>query len=703
MNAQTFLNFFANIGRLFQGFAAALGSEEALNGAAGTLTAVGCRMLMPLFAILIVVRCARSLFQSKLEQEVWGSLSLPDGTRLPLNHWENLVGRIRQADVRLKYKTVSRNHAALIRDSKGNWTLHPLNTKNGTLLNGRVMLQPVPLKARDIITFGDVETCFLPSTEEEERQQAANRARPGKEFSPSVTLIMLTLFQLMCTFMLLRITAEEYKLTIVLCFGVLLAMMWGLYVIYRIFHRTGFEIETLAFFLTTFCLIITGAMAPNGLKKQTICVALGLFLFFALSICLRNLEFVKNIRWALAIATMALLAFNLLLGDKLFGAKNWLSIAGMSFQPSEFVKIVFIMVGATTLDRMFDRKNLLYTLGYSCYCVGCLGLMSDFGTALIFFVSLLAITFLRSGDLASVLFMVAAAVSGGYIILQFKSYIFARFAIYRHVWEDPSNLGYQQTRTMSAIANGGLFGKGIGQGWLKNVGASRTDLVFGVISEEMGLIVAVCAVVCIIVLALFAVREASIARSSFYVITACSAAMIFVVQTMLNVFGSTDLLPLTGVTLPFVSVGGSSMMSCWALLAFIKASDTRQNAGLAVRLPKRKKGESDQPMSWREATGFFRVGNLPEETEDDKEATFIRRPVKQEVEQEQQPAVEVLPRDEQKPDVEETVLQRPKRQQSRAQEKEEFPDLESYDADTSDADNWKEYFLRANEWEDEES
>ncbi|MDY4954347.1 MAG: FtsW/RodA/SpoVE family cell cycle protein, partial [Candidatus Onthomonas sp.] len=105
--------------------------------------------------------------------------------------------------------------------------------------------------------------------------------------------------------------------------------------------------------------------------------------------------------------------------------------------------------------------------------------------------------------------------------------------------------------------------------------------------EEMGLILAVCCVIAILLLALFAVKEAATARSSFYVIAACATAMIFVVQTMLNVFGSTDLLPLTGVTLPFVSCGGSSMISCWALLAYIKASDTRQNSGLAVRLPKR--------------------------------------------------------------------------------------------------------------------
>ena len=251
-------------------------------------------------------------------------------------------------------------------------------------------------------------------------------------------------------------------------------------------------------------------------------------------------------------------------------------------------------MGATTLDRMFSRRNLIFTLLFSGFCVGCLGLMSDFGTALIFFATFLAIAFLRSGDLPSVAFMGSAAVFFGYIIVKFKPYIARRFSIYLHAWSDTADLGYQQTRTMSAIAGGGLFGHGVGNGWLKNVAAANTDLVFGVVSDEMGLIVALCALAVIIVLAVFAVKSAASARSTFYVIAACSTAMLFVVQTMLNVFGSVDLLPLTGVTFPFVSMGGSSMICCWGLLAYIKAADTRQNAGLAVRLPSRKAARAEE-------------------------------------------------------------------------------------------------------------
>src|SRR5690606_26577461 len=136
----------------------------------------------------------------------------------------------------------------------------------------------------------------------------------------------------------------------------------------------------------------------------------------------------------------------------------------------------------------------------------------------------------------------------------------------------------QQTRTMSAGASGGLVGYGAGDGWLHNVFASDTDLVFGILCEEWGLIIAVLAVLAIITLGVFAVRSIMGGRSTFYTIAACGATSLFIFQTMLNVFGAVDIFPLTGVTFPFVSNGGSSMLVSWGLLAFLKAADTRQGA-----------------------------------------------------------------------------------------------------------------------------
>ena len=209
--------------------------------------------------------------------------------------------------------------------------------------------------------------------------------------------------------------------------------------------------------------------------------------------------------------------------------------------------------------------------------------MSDFGTAAIFFVTFLVIAYLRSGDFATLSLICGGAVFGAGLIVKFKPYILNRFASWGHAWEAASTTGYQQTRTMSAAASGGLLGVGPGEGWLHRVAAADTDLVFGMLCEEWGLLIALLAAGSIVMLALFTVRACRVGRSCFYTIAACAAGSLLVFQSCLNIFGSVDLLPLTGVTLPFVSNGGSAMLSAWGLLAFLKATDTRPNASFAIR------------------------------------------------------------------------------------------------------------------------
>ena len=123
-------------------------------------------------------------------------------------------------------------------------------------------------------------------------------------------------------------------------------------------------------------------------------------------------------------------------------------------------------------------------------CIGLLGLMSDFGTAAIFFVTFLVIAYLRSGDAATLALICGGAAFGAGIIVKFKPYILSRFAAWGHAWEAASGSGYQQTRTMSAAASGGLFGMGAGNGWLERIPAGDTDLVFGMLCEEWGLVIA---------------------------------------------------------------------------------------------------------------------------------------------------------------------------------------------------------------------
>ena len=567
----------------------------ALGAAIDVILPVACgilRVVAVIVAIVIIVRCLMSLFREKPGKEIWGWLTLGDGTRLDLCHWENAIGRGRWADVSLDFPTVSRSHAALLRDDKGSWKLQPLQTKNGTRLNGKKVTHTVPVKTGDVIDLGGIGLSFYAISEKEEREQAMRWGVAERPLSPGRTLGYLAVFQIMMAVQCLPDRESPEIAMIGVAFGILMAAMWGTYLLYRTLKRTAFEAETIAFFLCTISFAVTAAYSPEALLTQTICVIAGIAVFLVLSLLLRDLKSTVSLRWPVAVFTCLLLIFNVVLGSRIFGAKNWISLGPIGFQPSEFVKIAFIFTGAATLDRLFARRNLIFTVLFCGFCMGCLALMSDFGTALIFFVALLVIAFLRSGDLGFLALMATAAGAGGWMILQFKPYIANRFGAWRHVWEHAADSGgFQQTRTMSAIASGGLFGKGTGEdAFLKNIGAANTDLVFGVISEQFGLILALCTVFILLVLVLYATRCAATARSSYYVIAANSAAAMLVFQATLNVLGAVDILPLTGVTLPFVSVGGSSMISCWGLLAFLKAADTRPNASFTLKLPKRIRG-----------------------------------------------------------------------------------------------------------------
>ena len=541
------------------------------------------RWVMPVLALLILTKSILSLIQVKNPAEIWAVLSLPNSAQIPLTHWENIIGRAQSADVVLNYPTISRSHAALIRDEDGGWLLTDLGSKGGIMLNDQPVESSCEVIYGDSISVGGLEMRLLPVPQKERVKNEQLRRREGRPVSPWGSLALLTLFQILTVIQLVFSSNGMVETPVIPVFISLTLVMWIYYFALRALGQVGFEMETIAFFLCTLSLSITASSAPSALPKQLAAMVLGIGVFLVLGWYLRDLERAKRIRWLMAAFAVFLFAFNLVFGKTLFGAKNWIILGPLSFQPSELIKIAFVYAGTATLDRLFAKRNLTLFILFSGYCLGCLALMGDFGTAAIFFVTFLVISYLRSGDFATLALICGGTVFAGMMILRFKPYIAKRFAVWGHVWEYASTTGYQQTRTMSAAASGGLVGMGAGNGWLKNVAAADTDLVFGMLCEEWGLLIAALAVASVVTLAIFAVRSTASSRSSFYTIAACAATSLLLFQTILNVFGSVDLLPLTGVTFPFVSNGGSSMLSAWGLLAFLKAADTRQNASFAIR------------------------------------------------------------------------------------------------------------------------
>ncbi len=346
-----------------------------------------------------------------------------------------------------------------------------------------------------------------------------------------------------------------------------------------IIKKVNFELEFIAFFLSGIGLCLTASVNKDSMLKQLITVILGVIVYDILLWFIMDVKRVMFMRLPLAVFTLLFFggsfAYIRFFVGPINGAYNWLSFNGFTIQPSEFVKIAFIFVGAATLDKLLTAKNIYMYIVFSMACIGVLFLMKDFGTALIFFFTFIVISFMGSSDLRSIIFICAAALIGVLLILYFMPHVAARFAAYRHVWDDVYGKGYQQTRVLIYAVSGGLFGLGVGQGALRNVYAATTDLVFGMVCEEMGILIAFLIVLMFAFLAVYAVISSKSAPSTFYSIAACSASAMLLFQICLNIFGITDLLPLTGVTLPFISQGGSSMICSWALFAFIKSADIR--------------------------------------------------------------------------------------------------------------------------------
>jgi cell division protein FtsW (lipid II flippase) len=531
------------------------------------------------------------MLRERFEPETWAYLYLPGEIMVPLRHWECILGRAKSVDGQVDHPSVGKLHACLIRSASGQWTVYNLG-KGQTQVNGQtVAAGGLPIADADVLTLGDVPARFVDLTEEERASLLKYRRKPGRLVRPAGTFFYLTVFQIFLTLQQLVYNPDATTAT-VMAFGALAVIQWVYFVILRASGQRGFEIEILGFFLTSVGLSIacSSLSEPSSIMKQVLFIAAGVFLFLFLGIWMRDLKRMKTLRLPAMVAALIFLALNLVLAEVTNGAQNWVEIGGFRFQPSEFVKILYIYAGAATLDRLFVNRNLIFYIGFSAACVGALALMSDFGTALVFFVTFLVISFMRSGSFATVFLAIASAALGVMLVLTLKPYVIARFQTWGHVWEDVYDTGYQQARAMCAAASGGLFGQGAGNGWLVDVTAGDTDMVFAAVSEELGLIVALCCVASLIAMAAFVVKNASSGRSSYFVIAASAAISMMMAQMALNVFGTMDLLPFTGVTFPFVSRGGSSLISCWMLLAFIKGCDMRANASFAVKRPDRFTG-----------------------------------------------------------------------------------------------------------------
>lgn len=545
---------------------------------------VALRMLMPVYAIIIVYQCYAAMRRRRRPEKPLVTLfNTVTGSKLPVIFWENSIGRSKSSDIVVDDPAVSRNHCVLLRRASG-WYICDTGSKGGTYVNGEEAVGRTRVLIDDVINVGNSQFQFKRGEDYGENLRYSwffKKVNNKPAMKSWKLMLLITLFHFfMCVEAMFWQDGTNLYSPLVL-FGFLAFSEWVFFFVStKILKRVSFELESLALFLTGIGVMILIRQLERSAYVQLIAAVIGMILFCVIIKFIEDPDRTSStkFRYGLMITAVGLLGISIVFGTVTYGASNWISIGGISVQPSEIVKIIYIFIGANTLDRLQTKKNLFEFIIFSAVCVGLLALMGDFGTALIFFMTFLLISFMRSGDFKTIILAVAAAIFGVSIVLRFKSYVLDRFKAWGNVWAYADDLGYQQTRVLTYIASGGLFGVGIGNGFLKIVGASESDLVFGLVAEEMGVIVAITLAIAVACLVIYARAITTRCRSTFYSISACCAAGLLVIQLSLNVFGATDILPLTGVTFPFISCGGSSVLACWGLLAFIKAADERTYA-----------------------------------------------------------------------------------------------------------------------------
>lgn len=545
-----------------------------------SLVLYAIQIILPFIAFIIVYNCFKSImFNCRYTQPLIVLYNRNTKKKIPVMYWENSIGRSKSSDIVIDGLTVSRNHAVLFRRKDG-WFVSDTNSKLGVTVNGIKAEERMLVSVDDVINMGGVELVLkkasetIPQKKMNKKYTYKNKFHKDKISSSSESILFLiTAFHFLASFTGC-FSKGSFNIEPAIAFCGVTTISWIYFILTKYgFKRVGFELECVGIFLSGIGIITISSVNIKQTYNQIIAMALGTALFCIMLNFLKNPDRAMKFRPYVAIFAIILFILNIVFGKIKNGSQNWLSFGEMTFQPSELIKIAFVFVGASTLERLQTAKNLTGFILFSTFCLFSLFIMGDFGTACIFFITFLIIAFMRSGSIRTIILICSSAVLGGLMILKFRPYIIDRFSVWRNIWDHMNDLGFQQTRVLTYSASGGLFGVGIGKGCLKYIFASNTDLIFGMICEEWGFILAIITVLCIALIAVYA-RKASIkSRSVFYSIASCSAAGLLMFQTSLNVFGATDILPLTGVTLPFVSLGGSSMICVWGLLAFIKASD----------------------------------------------------------------------------------------------------------------------------------
>ncbi|MBQ9265164.1 MAG: FtsW/RodA/SpoVE family cell cycle protein [Clostridia bacterium] len=317
-------------------------------------------------------------------------------------------------------------------------------------------------------------------------------------------------------------------------------------------------------------------LSPSRGLSQAVNYGVGVGAMLLCILLVRCIRHWKALTVLMMGGSLLLLALPLIIGAEKNGAKSWINLGPVSMQPSEMVKLALML----SVSYLLSRRKIVLSILFTGACLLLLMVQKDLGTALLYYGVALILIFVATGSkmlLGAGLLGGAGAAVIGY---QMFAHVKKRVAIWIDPWQDASGAGYQIVQSLIAIVNGGLWGVGLGLGNASVIPEYYNDFIFSVILHEFGIVfglIVLCMYVFIIIRGVMIARRS---RTVFHALLATACASLIALQTFVIIGGNIKLIPLTGVTLPFISYGGTSMVSSLCVIGLLQGVASVNEAGV---------------------------------------------------------------------------------------------------------------------------
>ncbi len=349
-------------------------------------------------------------------------------------------------------------------------------------------------------------------------------------------------------------------------------------ILVRKFYPQGDKfLITFACMLSVIGIAILYRLDTDVAIKQLIWFIAGIMIFIAMLVAIPDLRDYAKYKKVFLIMTILIMPLALIAHQETYGATNWVNIGGFGFQPSEFGKITFVLYLAAALKDYKDENNIVEDFRQLwqpalvvMFALMCLVMQKDLGSALIFFGIALTMVYVATGKKKYVVICFALFIVGSILAYKLFGHVRDRILIWRHPWEYKDTGGFQIVQGLYAISSGGMFGSGLGHGYPGFVPVNISDYIFAVICEEFGMVFGLGIMIIYFLFFYRGMRAAFRVQDKFSQLTTIGISAMIACQVLVIIGGVFAVIPLTGITLPLISAGGSSIISMFFALAILQ-------------------------------------------------------------------------------------------------------------------------------------